>query len=135
MDRLRNPFAPGAGNQPPELAGRQPILDRAEYTLARAEAGRHAKSFMLIGLRGVGKTVLLNRILSMAQERRFHAILIEAHEDKALPELLLPPLRQLLLGLDRVGKLSEAVKRSLRILKSFASSIKIKYGDVEIGLG
>jgi hypothetical protein len=135
MDRLRNPFAPGAGNQPPELAGRQPILDRADYTLARAETGRHAKSFMLIGLRGVGKTVLLNRILSLALDRHYRAILVEAHEDKDLPELLLPPLRQLLLALDRAGKLSEAVKRSLRVLKSFATSIKIKYGDVEIGLG
>jgi len=69
--------------------------------LARAEAGRHAKSFMLIGLRGVGKTVLLNRIFRMAQDRRFRALLVEAHEDKPLPELLLPPLRQILLGLDR----------------------------------
>lgn len=135
MDHLRNPFAPGAGNQPPELAGRQPILDRADYTLARAELGRHAKSFMLIGLRGVGKTVLLNRILAMALDRRFRAILVEAHEDKTLPELLLPPLRQVLLGLDQAGKLSGAVKRGLRVLKSFATSVKIKYGDVEIGLG
>jgi AAA ATPase domain len=135
MDPIRNPFAPGVGNQPPELAGRQPILDRAEYTLARAEAGRHAKSFMLIGLRGVGKTVLLNRILLMTQEHRFRSLLIEAHEDKPLPELILPPLRQILLGLDQAGQLNETVKRGLRILKSFAKSIKIKYGDVEIGLG
>jgi len=135
MDQVRNPFAPGAGNQPPELAGRQPILDRAEYMLARAEAGRHAKSFMLIGLRGVGKTVLLNRILAMAQDRRFRALLVEAHEDKPLPELLLPPLRQILLGLDQIGKLNETVKRGLRVLKGFANSIKIKYGDIEIGLG
>jgi hypothetical protein len=135
MDPVRNPFAPGAGNQPPELAGRQSILDRAEHTLARAEAGRHAKSFMLIGLRGVGKTVLLNRILTMAQDRKFRAVLVEAHEDKALPDLLLPSLRQILLGLDQIGRLNETVKRGLRVLKSFATSIKVKYGDVEIGLG
>jgi hypothetical protein len=135
MDPVRNPFAPGAGNQPPELAGRQAILDRAEYTLARADAGRHAKSFMLIGLRGVGKTVLLNRILTMAQDRGLRALLVEAHEDKSLPELLLPPLRQVLFSLDQVGRLNETVKRSLRILKSFAASIKVKYGDVEVGLG
>jgi len=135
MDPVRNPFAPGAGNQPPELAGRQPILNRAKEVLARAEAGRHAKSFMLIGLRGVGKTVLLNRILGMAHDRRFRALLVEAHEDKPLPELLLPPLRQILLGLDQIGQLNETVKRGLRVLKSFANSIKIKYGDVEIGLG
>jgi hypothetical protein len=135
VDTVRNPFAPGAGNQPPELAGRQPILDRAEHMLARAEAGRHAKSFMLIGLRGVGKTVLLNRIFRMAQDRRFRALLVEAHEDKPLPELLLPPLRQILLGLDQMGKLNETVKRGLRILKGFAKSIKIKYGGIEVGLG
>jgi hypothetical protein len=135
MDRVRNPFAPGAGNQPPELAGRQAILDRAQLTLARAEVGRHAKSFMLIGLRGVGKTVLLNRIWTMAQDLGFRALLVEAHEDKALPELLLPPLRQILLGLDQVGRLNETVKRGLRVLKSFATSIKVKYGDIEIGPG
>ena len=134
MDPVRNPFAPGAGNQPPELAGRQSILDRAEYTLSRAEAGRHAKSFMLIGLRGVGKTVLLNRILTMAQDRKFRAVLVEAHEDKPLPDLLLPPLRQVLLALDQIGRLNETVKRGLRVLKSFASSIKVKYRDLEIGL-
>lgn len=135
MDRLRNPFAPGAGNQPPELAGRQTILDQADYTLARAELGRHAKSFMLIGLRGVGKTVLLNRVLVMAQDRRFRALLVEAHEEKPMPALLLPPLRQVLLDLDRLGQLNETVKRGLRVLRSFAKSIKFKYGDIEIGLG
>jgi hypothetical protein len=135
MDQVRNPFAPGAGNQPPELAGRQAILERAEFTLARAAAGRHAKSFMLIGLRGVGKTVLLNRILAMAEDRKFRALLVEAHEDKRLPDLLLPPLRQILLALDQLGKLNETVKRGLRILKSFAKSVKVRYGDIEIGLG
>lgn len=135
MDAVRNPFAPGAGYPPPELAGRQEILDRAETTLARAQMGRHAKSFMLIGLRGVGKTVLLNRILQMAEARGFKALLIEAPEDKSLPELLLPPLRQILLSLDRLGGLNEKVKRGLRVLKSFAKSVKIKYGDLEVGLG
>lgn len=135
MDQVRNPFAPGAGNQPPELAGRQAILERAQFTLARAAAGRHAKSFMLIGLRGVGKTVLLNRILLMAQDLKFRALLVEAHEDKGLPDLLLPPLRQILLALDNIGALNETVKRGLRILKSFARSVKVKYGDIEIGLG
>jgi hypothetical protein len=135
MDQVRNPFAPGAGNQPPELAGRQAILERAEFTLARAAAGRHAKSFMLIGLRGVGKTVLLNRILRMAEDHKFRAILVEAHEDKRLPDLLLPPLRQILLTLDQLGRVNDTVKRGLRVLKSFARSVKVKYGDIEIGLG
>jgi hypothetical protein len=134
MDPVRNPFAPGAGFPPPELAGRKAILDQAEITLQRAEIGRHAKSFMLIGLRGVGKTVLLNRILAMAKDSRFKALLIEATEDKPLPELLFPPLRQVLLALDQLGNLNETVKRGLRVLKSFARALKIRYGDVEMTL-
>lgn len=135
MDEVRNPFAPGAGTQPPELAGRQQILEQAHLTLGRAELGRHAKSFMLIGLRGVGKTVLLNRIRQMAVDRGFHVVLVEAHEDKKLPNLLLQPLRQLLLSLDTLGLANDKVKRGLRVLKGFAKSVKVKVGDFEIGLG
>jgi hypothetical protein len=135
MDEVRNPFAPGAGTQPPELAGRQQILEQARLTLARAEQGRNARSFMLIGLRGVGKTVLLNRIGQMADGMRFRTILVEAHEDKKLADLLLQPLRQLLLQLDALGAVNDKVKRSLRILKSFAKSVKVKVGEFEIGLG
>lgn len=134
MDPVRNPFAPGAGTQPPELAGRQAILDQASITLSRAEQGRHAKSFMLIGLRGVGKTVLLNRVLNMAESSGFRALLIEAQEDGRLPELIVPPLRQILLKLDVADKVNTIVKRGLRVLKSFARSIKVKHGDLDIGL-
>jgi hypothetical protein len=134
MDAVRNPFAPGAGNQPPELAGRREILEQAGTVLSRAEQGRHAKSFMLIGLRGVGKTVLLVRIEWMARERGLSAVLVESPEDKPLPQLIVPPLRQILLALDRKGALSEQVKRSLRSLRSFANSLKVKYGDIEVGV-
>lgn len=134
MDPVRNPFAPGAGNQPPELAGRREIIDRAELTLTRVAQRRHAKSFILVGLRGVGKTVLLNRIQQIAEDQKLRTLMVEAHEDKSLPELLLPPLRQLLLALDRAGQLNESVKRGLRTLKSFANSVKVKYGDIEVGL-
>ncbi len=134
MDPVRNPFAPGAGNPPPELAGRQDILEQATIVLARAEQGRHAKSLMLVGLRGVGKTVLLNRILQIAEERKLRAHMIEAPEDKSLPELLLPVLRKILIGLDRTGAVSTVVRRSLRIVAGFAKSLKVKHGDFEIGL-
>ena len=66
MDPRTNPFAPGAGTQPPELAGRDKILTDADVALARVKRGRPAKSEMLLGLRGVGKTVLLNRIAESA---------------------------------------------------------------------
>jgi len=134
MDPVRNPFAPGAGTPPPELAGRRDILDRAQTVISRAKLGRHAKSFLLIGLRGVGKTVLLNRIAAMADTEGLQHLLVEAHEDKPLPALLLPALRQILLALDRLGTLQEKVKHGLRVLKSFANSVKVKYGDLEIGL-
>lgn len=135
MDEIRNPFAPGAGTQPPELAGRQPILDQATVMLGRAEQGRPAKSFMLIGLRGVGKTVLLNRISQLADAKGIRSVLVEAHEDKKLADLLIPPLRQLLLALDALGAVNDKVKRGLRVLKSFAKSLTVKVGAFEIGLG
>jgi AAA ATPase domain len=134
MDPVRNPFAPGAGNPPPELAGRHEILRQAEVVLQRVSQGRHAKSFMLVGLRGVGKTVLLNRVREMAEELHIAAHLVESPEDKPLAELLLPPLRRLLLRLDEVGKVHEAVRRGLRVLTSFAKSIKIKHEGFEVSL-
>jgi Cdc6-like AAA superfamily ATPase len=95
MDPVRNPFAPGAGNPPPELAGRNDIINRAIIVLERIAQHRHAKSFMLIGLRGVGETVLLNRILQLAKERKLKCHMIESPADEALPELMLPALRRL----------------------------------------
>jgi AAA ATPase domain len=134
MDQVRNPFAPGAGYPPPELAGRRAILEQADVVLARAEQGRHAKSFILVGLRGVGKTVLLNRVLRMAEVRNFKAVLIETAESKSVAELLLPPLRKILLDLDRIEGVSEKAKRALRVLRSFAKSVKLKHGDFEISV-
>lgn len=64
MDPLHNPFSPGAGSPPPELAGRNEILNKALLTLARVKRGRSEKSMLLIGLRGTGKTVLLYEIMS-----------------------------------------------------------------------
>jgi len=134
MDPITNPYVPGAGTQPPELAGREDILERTRITLARVKLGRAAKSFMLVGLRGVGKTVLLNRIEQMAKEDGYEAVLIEAHESKSLPALLVPPLRKLLLALDRGKRVDVAVKRGLGVLRAFAGSVKLTIGDVDIGL-
>ena len=105
MDPVRNPFVPGAGAQPPELTGREVLLERARVTLERVRIGRPTKSFIAVGLRGVGKTVLLNRVRQNADALGFRTAFIEAHEQKSLPELLLPHLRRLLLELDRLGGL------------------------------
>ena len=134
MDPLQNPFSPGAGSPPPELAGRQNILSKSKIALGRLKAGKSEKSFLLVGLRGVGKTVLLNTIHRYAQDQGFKSILVEAHEGKSLAALLLPPLRQVLFSLDQMENINQKVKRGLRVLKSFLSSVKMKVNDVEISL-
>jgi hypothetical protein len=134
MDPLKNPFSPGAGSPPPELAGRGPLLEQARITLGRVKAGRPERSFLMVGLRGVGKTVLLNRVRELADELGYSSVLIEAHEGKSLGELLLPALRQLLIQLDRMAQISQKAKRGLRILKSFFNGLKVKFHDVEIGI-
>lgn len=138
MDPRQNPFAPGAGTQPPQLAGREEILNDVEITLERIRLGRPSRSQVLVGLRGVGKTVLLNRIREMASARGFEAILIEAHEDKSLPAMLIPPIRRLLLKLDTRENLSEKTKLGLRVLRSFIGRFraKLRVGDLaEVELG
>lgn len=134
MNPLNNPFSPGAGTSPPELAGRSEMLRSIEILLARIKAGRSEQSMFMVGLRGVGKTVLLNRVREMADAQGYHAVLIEAHESKPLPLLLLPPLRQALFALDRMQNVSQKVKRGLRVLRSFIGAVKVKVGDTEFGL-
>lgn len=134
MNPMENPFSPGAGSPPPELAGREPLLEQGRLTLGRIKAGRPERSFLLIGLRGVGKTVLLNKMRELADASGYSAVLIEAHEGKALAALLLPALRQLMISLDRAAQISQKVKRSLRVLRSFFNGLKLKYHDLEIGI-
>ncbi len=134
MDPVRNPFAPGAGTQPPELAGRDDLLSAARISLARIKLGRPAKSMMLIGLRGVGKTVLLDRIRAEAEAEGMVTVRVEASEGRSLPALLVPQLRVALLGLSRQAKSRDLAVRALRALAGFARSLKVKYGDIEVGI-
>lgn len=134
MEPVLNPFLPGAGTPPPELAGRDELLKQAKITLSRVAQGRGAKSFLLVGLRGVGKTVLLNEIEKISQGLAYKHILTEVHEGKTLPELLVPPLRQMILSLDRVKNIGDKANRALRVLKAFVSAIKIDVAGYDIGL-
>jgi len=134
MDEIRNPFSPGAGTPPPELAGRGALIDRIKLLLARVREGRPEKSALLVGLRGVGKTVLLNELENLAEQMGYKTILMEAHESKSLTTLLAPSLRKLLLSLDRMENVSNKVRRGLRVLKGFVNGVKITVGDLEIGL-
>jgi hypothetical protein len=87
-----------------------------------------------VGLRGVGKTVLLNKVRELADSLDYRAVLIEAHERKPLAALLLPALRQILVSLDRMALVSQKAKRGLRVLRSFFNGLKLKYNDIEIGI-
>lgn len=89
---------------------------------------------LLTGLRGVGKTVLLNEIERLAGADGYRTISIEAHEDKPLGPLIAPPLRHLLFELDRVAGAGDKVKRALAVLRSFIGSLKLSVNDVSLGL-
>lgn len=134
MDPIKNPFSPGAGSPPPELAGRQELIEQARVLLARVREGRPEKSMFLVGLRGVGKTVLLNEMQTLAEKNGYKSFLIEAHEDKSLSALIVPPLRKLLFTLNLMENVSGKTRRALSILKSFITSLKVKYNDFEFGL-
>lgn len=134
MDPIKNPFSPGAGSPPPELVGRDPILEQARILLGRIQARRPEKSMLLTGLRGVGKTVLLNEIERFAEQVGYRTISIEAHEDKPLGPLIAAHLRSLLYDLDRMAGAGDKVKRGLRVLRSFIGGLKITVGDVTLGL-
>ncbi|MBT9558231.1 MAG: ATP-binding protein [Myxococcales bacterium] len=134
MDRQSNPFSPGAGTQPPELAGRDEILSDAKVAIGRALSARSARSALLLGLRGVGKTVLLNRIAEIAEEVGCVTVVLEAPESRPIAELLVPPLRSLLFKLSKSEKAKVLAKQALGALRAFASAFKVTAGDIEFGV-
>lgn len=134
MDPRRNPYAPGAGYPPPELAGRDDIIERAAVALDRIRAGRSARSFILYGLRGVGKTVLLNRIRLDAEARGFVTMSMEAPEERSLPALLVPALRAALLKMSRGEAMRARLAAAMRALSGFAKALKVKYEDIEVSV-
>lgn len=134
MDPIKNPFSPGAGSPPPELVGRDPLLELARILLGRVKLKRAEKSLLLTGLRGVGKTVLLNEIERMAKATDYRTVVIEAYENKPLGPLIAPYLRNLLYELDRIAGVGDKVKRGFRVLRSFLGRLKMSYEDVTVGL-
>ncbi len=135
MDPVNNPFTPGAGSQPLELVGRHATLSKARSSLSRVKMGRHSRSVLLYGLRGVGKTVLLNRIERLAAlDLKYETAAIEAPEDRSVAEIITPPLRQILLRLDIGEGVRHKVKRALGALQSFASVFDVTIGDVGVGI-
>ena len=133
MDPVTNPFAPGAGTPPPELAGRDELHETVRVAIERVRRGLPTKSILMVGLRGVGKTVLLDRMRDDAEAAGIHTVRIEAPESRSLPALLAPQLRQALLRLSRNEQARDLAQRALRALAGFAKALKFKYEDIEVG--
>ncbi|MCZ7525978.1 MAG: ATP-binding protein [Acidimicrobiia bacterium] len=119
MDEVNNPYRPGAGTSPPALPGRDELIDHFGRTLRRARARRPGKSIMPIGLRGVGKTVLLNRFTEIAEREGFSVGFIEARESGDFVSLLANRVRKILLALDNERRTAKVLK-ALRVLKTFS---------------
>lgn len=134
MDPVRNPFAPGAGSNPPELAGRHVIIEDARVAIERALICKPSRSQMFLGLRGVGKTVLLNTIENIATERGHLTSSIEAPEKKPLGEQLLPRIHQVLRKLSIIESAKAKTHDAMRALRSFASVFRLEYGDMSIAV-
>jgi hypothetical protein len=134
MDPILNPFAPGAGTTPPALAGRDELVNKMVVALGRIRLGRPAKSILMVGLRGVGKTVLLGRIAAHARSQGAQVLSIEAPEQRSLPATLAPELRQVLLRLSLGDRSRDLAQRALRGLAGFVKSLQLRYADIELRL-
>ena len=133
MDPVTNPFAPGAGTPPPELAGRDELRETIRVAIERVRRGLPTKSVLMIGLRGVGKTVLLDRMRDDAEAVGIQTLMVEAPEDRSLPGMLAPQIRKALLRLSRNETAKEYAKRALRGLTGFAKALKVTFQDIEVG--
>lgn len=134
MDKVSNPYTPGAGSMPDALVGRDAILEDVRVLLERTLRGRASKSMVLVGLRGVGKTVLLNKIETMAKERHFETLTFESTEEKSLVAALVPELRRVLLALNRMEGVSEKVRRGMIALRNFIGTVKVTCSDFGLEL-
>jgi hypothetical protein len=133
MKSIDNPYNPGSGKPPPELAGRGAVLALARSSLERAKAGKSSRDVVLLGLRGVGKTVLMVEFEKMAEALSCQPTnVIEADYDRPLPQLLVPQLFRILIRLDRVQRAKQQAENAWKMLRAFAGAFKIKIGDIEV---
>jgi hypothetical protein len=134
MKATLNPYNPGAGVPPPELAGRDELMESARVAIVRAKAGRPAKSAIMLGLRGVGKTVLLNAFEALAEEEGCQTALLEIDPDKPLAQQLAPQLNHVLHRLDRLKKAGADMQKAFGTLTSFARMFKATIGDIDFSI-
>jgi AAA ATPase domain len=134
MISVKNPYNPGAGTRPLALSGRDEILVKVDIALQRIMAGRPEKSVLMVGLRGVGKTVLLNLLRDNARTYGMSTVMLEAPEGRSLPAMIVPPLRVALLDISRKAQTQELAARAMRTMGSFVKAMKVKFSDVEFSL-
>ena len=135
MDPRTNPFVPGAGVRPPEFSGREGILENADIAMDRIKNGLHANGMILLGLRGVGKTVLLNRLHLDAKAKGFQTIKFEVPDGAGgyLAKQLVPNLNVVLRHLDRMRAAGALLERAGSALRNFASAFSVSYQGFSIG--
>lgn len=134
MDKAQNPFTPGAGSLPPEMAGRAEVMEMAHTLFLRTLNRRAEKSMLLNGLRGVGKTVLLNHMKHLAEHQGYKTVFLEAQAGRSLASALAPALRSVLYELDLMARAGQKLQRALQVLRNFIGVIKFDMGDFGIGL-
>lgn len=134
MDPVKNPFAPSAGTRPPELAGRAEILEAAKIGCQRALSGKYARPMMLLGLRGTGKTVLLNEFKRIGEDDGLLVSRIEAPEDASLARLIIPEMRRVMRSLSGVEAARQYAVRGLRGLQNFASMFNVNAAGIGVGI-
>jgi hypothetical protein len=128
MDAVRNPYTPGAGTKPPALTGRDNELERFRVLIGRLQADRHEKSMLITGLRGVGKTVLLNTFSEIATEAGWFGATTEIRQNTELSNVMARMTRRVLLEMSAVERLRDRARRALGILRAFV----VRYGEAEI---
>ncbi|HEY3240569.1 MAG TPA: ATP-binding protein [Acidimicrobiia bacterium] len=140
MDPVQNPYSPGAGRRPPELAGREPELHRFDVLRQRIEEGRSDRGLILTGLRGVGKTVLLNEFRARAEQPGWIVAKVEAGGTRPFRALVAQSLNQALRSATGRFGMGERLGRALAVFKAFTLNVapdgSLALGiDVEAGRG
>lgn len=134
MDAVSNPYTPRSGVAPADLAGRDAFRSTTRVVIERMRRGLPAKNLLFVGLRGVGKTVLLDRMRCDAAADGNQTVHLRVPGRRSLPALLAPEMRLVLLSLSRHEAGKQASIRALRALSGFTNALKYSYPDIAVGM-
>ena len=134
MDRIKNPFTPGAGYLPPQLAGRNQVIEDGEVVAMRTKLQRAERGLMLIGPRGVGKTVLLKCLSEHARENGIIPVISEIRNDKSDLEELAQKLKEALYTLDFRCKVKSCIQEAFSVLGSFVKRFALNIGEIGVSV-